>query len=83
MQRRLVNSLAEEDEKQEQETINFEKPDFVFIPKGIHSYRQAGPYLVCKSCEIQHATWIGIEKIMVGVTEDGQPLLKTRKELGM
>jgi len=35
------------------------------------------------SCEIQHAVWIGTEKMMMGIDKKGQPILKTRKELGM
>lgn len=66
----------------ETDVLDFSKPDFVFIPKGNHTYRQNGPYLVCKSCEIQHATWIGIDRIMVGVTSKGEPILKKRAELG-
>lgn len=77
MQRRRVN------EKKHEETLDFNKPDFVFTPKGYHVYRQAGPYLVCKSCELQHAAWVGIDRIMVGEDEKGQPILKKRKELGM
>lgn len=61
-----------------QEQVDFSKPDYVFLPQGNHTYRQAGPYLVCKSCEIQHASYVGMEKIMVGVTEKGEPILKKR-----
>lgn len=53
-------------------------PSFVFSPPGKHTYRQQGPYLVCKSCEVQHAVYIGMEKIMVGEDEEGKPILKTR-----
>ena len=56
-------------------------PDFVFLPKGRHTYRQEGPYLVCRSCELHHALWIGMEKIMVGENEEGQPIIKSRKEV--
>jgi hypothetical protein len=57
--------------------------DFEFLPTGQHEYRQRGPYLVCLSCEVQHAVYIGMEKIMVGEDEQGRPILKTRKELGL
>lgn len=70
-------------EEAETQPIDFTKPDFVFLPKGNHSYKQQGYYLVCKSCEIQHATFIGPNKIMVGVKENGEPIIKTRKELNM
>lgn len=75
------NNETEIEEAQEQ--LDFTKPDFVFLPKGNHTYRQQGFYLVCKSCEIQHAVWIGPKKIMVGVTETGEAILKDRKEVGM
>jgi hypothetical protein len=83
-----VNEQAQENEEIKedtgiQETLDFSKPAFSFIPPGNHSYRQQGSYLVCKSCEVQHATWIGIDKIMVGVDEKGQPIIKKRKDIGM
>jgi hypothetical protein len=70
---------VEENEK-ETETLDFEKPTFTFKPNGHHSYRQMGPYAICKSCEVQHAIWIGMEKIMVGENEKGEPILKNRKD---
>lgn len=60
------------------EELDFTKPDFQFIPKGSHQWRQQGPYLVCRSCELEHATYIGMEYIMKGITEDGQPILERR-----
>lgn len=69
------------DEKYEEE-LNFDNPDYVFLPKGTHHYRQQGYYLVCTSCDLRHATYIGRNKVMVG-EKDGQPIIKTRKELGM
>lgn len=81
----LTNKLPEEpvnkEEKEEEELLNFEKPDFIFIPKGRHEWRQQGYYLVCKSCDLTHAVYIGQKKIMVGIDKDGQPILKDRKEL--
>lgn len=77
-----LNQQEEHEEVQEeQDHLDFTKPDFVFIPKGHHTYRQAGPYLVCKSCEIQHAIFIGMDKIMVGVDEKGEAILKKRSEV--
>jgi hypothetical protein len=59
------------------EEKEWERPDFVFLPKGNHIYRQEGPYIVCKSCELTHAVYIGMKKIMVGQDENG-PILKKR-----
>lgn len=68
----------EEEEKPEIETLDFTKPDFVFEPNKNHTWRQQGPYLVCKSCEIEHASYIGMERLMTGVQDDGTPILKVR-----
>jgi len=64
-------------EEVEKEELHFDKPDFEFIPKNCH-YRQEGPYLVCQSCIVKHAVWIGMEKIMIGVDKDGSPILQKR-----
>jgi hypothetical protein len=83
MQRRRVNDQTEQTNeiKEDTEAFDFAKPDYIFSPKGFHQYRQQGSYLVCKSCEIQHATWIGIDKIMVGMDEKGQPIIKKRSDV--
>jgi hypothetical protein len=62
-----------------QENLDFSRPDFVFKPNEQHDWRQQGPYLVCKSCEISHATYIGPGKIMTGVNEKGQPIISKSK----
>ena len=67
-----------EEEKPETDVLDFNKPDFKFIPKGNCQYRQNGPYLICYSCELKHAVWIGMQKIMVGIDKKGQPILKGR-----
>jgi hypothetical protein len=74
--------MNEEETKQESEILNFDKPDFVFIPKN-HQWHQEGYYLICRGCPIDHGVYIGSEKMIVGAKEDGTPILKSRKELGM
>jgi len=74
----LVKQQNEEKEEEPFEELNFNKPDFTFIPEGRHTYRQEGGYLVCRSCELHHAVWIGMEKQMVGEKEDGTPILKKK-----
>lgn len=64
--------------EEDNEKLDFSKPDFEFIPKGNHEFRQQGPYLICYSCELQHAVWIGMEKMMMGIDDKGQPILKSR-----
>ncbi len=45
-----------------------------------HTWRQKGFWLVCKSCENPHASWLGPDKMMVGESEDGTPILVDRKK---
>jgi len=52
--------------------------EFEFTPTGTCRFRQRGPYLVCVSCEVQHATWIGMDKIMTGEDENGKPIGRSR-----
>ena len=65
----------------EEEKLDFEKPDFEFKPETHHPYKQQGPYLVCRSCAITHSVWIGIEKVLVGFSEKGEPIIKKKKEV--
>lgn len=74
------NDKTEELEDQSEfETLDFNKPDFIFQPKELHDWRQMGPYLVCKSCDLEHAVYIGLDQLLVGLNEDGTPLLKQRE----
>lgn len=63
------------------EEMNFEvlKKDYEFIAPSQHEWKQRGPFLVCLSCELQHAVYIGMEKRMVGIDQNGKPILKTVK----
>lgn len=65
-------------DKPEEEVLDFDKPDFVFQPNQHHEWRQQGPFLVCKSCEIEHAAGIGMDKLLVGLHSDGTPILQNR-----
>ena len=60
------------------ETLDFDKPTFAFKPNEYHEWRQQGCYLVCKSCELIHAVYIGMDKLMVGLDSQGHPLFKNR-----
>lgn len=64
--------------KHETETMDFNNPTYSFVPEGKHTYRQEGGYLVCRSCELRHAVWIGMDKIMVGEDSNGNPILRKR-----
>lgn len=74
-------SDQKEQNEEAQEEIELTKADYTFLPKGNHLYRQQGYYLVCKSCDIQHAVWIGSEKILVGFDEKNEAILKNRKDI--
>lgn len=43
-----------------------------------HRWKQQGPYIVCKSCDMAHAYHIGINKMLVGMNEEGYPLFAKR-----
>lgn len=73
----------EQQTENETEALDFNKPDYSFIPQGIHQYIQRGYYLECQSCDVLHAVYVGHNKILVGFTENGQPILKNRIELGL
>lgn len=78
----LMDQTNEQEKEQEPEIeiLDFTKPDFIFKPNQHHEWRQQGPYLVCKSCEIEHASYIGMEVLLVGLDEEGKPILKKRSE---
>lgn len=85
MQLRLAKKMRNENDEEEEkpvkgesEELNFENPSFTFKPSEQHDWRQQGPYLVCKSCEIQHAVYIGMDKILTGLDSEGKPILKKR-----
>lgn len=78
---RKMKYYEEEIDKKDEplvETLDFKNPTFTFIPKETHEWRQKGYFLECKSCDLTHGLYIGPDKIMVGLDEKGQPLLKKR-----
>ena len=68
--------MEEEKNEPESEVYDFNRPNYEFVPKGSHQWRQMGYYIICKSCEMEHAFWIGSEKQLIGIKEDGIPILK-------
>lgn len=69
--------MNEEDQEAISESLDFSKPDYEFKPGDYHEWHQRGPYCVCTSCEIEHAIYIGMDKLLVGLDEKG-PILKKR-----
>ena len=71
----------EENETKEEaltEVLDFTRPTYDFRPGEAHDWRQRGPFLVCKSCDIEHACYIGPRRLLVGFDEGGRPILKKR-----
>lgn len=66
-------------QEQESEVLDFTKPDYEFVPKGYHEWRQQGPYLTCFSCELKHSVYIGTDRILTGFDAGGRPILKIRR----
>lgn len=76
---RLANKMYQENDPEEiSEQLDFNKPSFRFEPNEQHDWRQKGPYLVCRSCEVQHATYVGLGKMLMGLDSEGKPILKSR-----
>lgn len=63
----------------ESEQLDFTKPTYVFEPNEHHEWRQQGYYLICKSCELEHAVWVGSDKLLIGLNDKGQPIFKNRR----
>jgi hypothetical protein len=78
LQENHAKDQTEPKDEAEEQILDFTKPDFKFVPKEYHEWRQQGPYLVCKGCEITHAVYIGPDKILVGFDKAGSPILKRR-----
>lgn len=75
--------LTEEENEVEalSEAGDFNHPNFRFIPKGYHEWKQEGYFIICRSCDLEHAVWIGKDYLLVGIKEDGKPIIKKRSEL--
>ena len=56
------------------EELDFDNPDFKFEAKNCR-YKQQGPYLICQTCKVQHAVYIGPNRRMVGEKENGEPII--------
>ena len=69
---------AQEEVVEETEVADMNKPDFVFVPRTTHAWRQQGYNLICNGCDLQHGVFIGADKIMTGEDIHGQPILTER-----
>lgn len=41
-----------------------------------HTWASEGPDAICVECEHKHGFYIGPDKMVVGTTEDGMPIIK-------
>ena len=62
----------------EPETKLFNSQDYQTFPQGNHVWRQQGPYIICKECPLHHAIYVGMERLLVGIDDKGNPILKNR-----
>lgn len=72
----MEQNETEKEEQPQGEILDFTKPSYNFIPNEAHDWRQRGPFLVCKSCDIEHATYIGPGRLLTGLDDKGRPILK-------
>lgn len=73
-----INEEEEVKDDKEGEVMDFNRPDFKFEPKESHDWRQQGPFVICKSCDLEHAVWVGMDKLLMGLNGDGTPIFKDR-----
>lgn len=50
------------------------------IKKKKHEWRQKGPFIECQSCEYKHGYFIGINRVLIGINEDGSPIFEGRNK---
>lgn len=62
------------------EYFKTKEPLFEFNPEVLagHEWKQQGPFLICKGCELDHSLYIGIDKKLEGFDKKGSPILKKR-----
>jgi len=44
-----------------------------------HDWKQRGNMIVCASCPLRHASYIGMKWLLVGIDENGMPKFAPRK----
>lgn len=72
------NEVVEEHKEVQPEERIFTKEETQLFPPGRHIWRQQGPYIVCRGCELHHGIYVGMDNIMVGEDENGKPILRAR-----
>ena len=67
--------MKKEEKIKEEESFHQLAPSTV---KEVHEWKQHGNQLICDSCPSRHGIYIPTNKIMTGVDEKGNPILKNR-----
>lgn len=49
------------------------------VLRARHEWRQKGQWIICQSCETPHAFCVGMNKRLIGIGEQGEPLIKELK----
>lgn len=47
--------------------------------KATHEWKQRGPWIVCRVCPFEHGFRVQPHKRLVGISEDGTPILEDRE----
>lgn len=61
------------------EEKRWSEPDLTLIPNEKHEWKQQGPYIICRSCPFEHAHWVGNEKVLVGIDDKGEPIIRLKE----
>lgn len=75
--------LEEQQEQSQSEKGDFSEIDVEALIRQAkaeatgHTWRQRGPWLICISCSKKHASWLGMKKELVGINEEGKPIVRT------
>jgi len=74
----MMKKSHDDEVEYQTEEMDLNNPAYMCKPNEYHDWRQQGPYLVCKSCEIQHAVFVGMGRVLTGIDDKGRPILTKR-----
>lgn len=68
----------EQDPQLAPETQEVDLSKLIPFTNSGHQWHQEGAYLICDSCMVRHAAFIGIDRVLKGFDEDGKMLIEKR-----
>lgn len=76
----MLEVQNQQSENQETLEISQEQIDSLIenAKATFHKWRQRGPWMICTSCANQHSSYIGVAVDLIGIDEEGKPILKKR-----